>query len=187
VAATLIALCAAVNAILAASPVQAVRLLDGTKVPPSKIERTVVRLMQAGRVTGLAIAVINGGEIVYAEGFGKRNVEQGLPLTTSTVMSGASLTKSVFAYLMMQLVEEKAIDLDRPVEQYLDKPLPEYEEYKDLAGDERYHRITARMLLSIPADFPTGAGLPATRSCVSTSLRARSTPTRAKAFGYCNW
>jgi CubicO group peptidase (beta-lactamase class C family) len=73
--ATLIALCAAVNAILAASPVRAVRLLDGTKVPPSKIERTVTRLMQAGRVTGLAIAVINGGEIVYAEGFGKRNVE----------------------------------------------------------------------------------------------------------------
>jgi CubicO group peptidase (beta-lactamase class C family) len=152
--ATLVALCAPVNAIQAASPVQEVRLLDGTKVPPSKIERTVTRLMQAGRVTGLAIAVINGGEIVYAEGFGKRNVEQGLPLTTSTVMSGASFTKSVFAHLVMQLVDQRAIDLDRPVEQYLDKPLPEYEEYKDLAGDERYHRITARMLLSHTSGFP---------------------------------
>jgi len=33
--------------------------------------------MQAEGVTGLGIAVINGGEIVYAGGFGKRNVEQG--------------------------------------------------------------------------------------------------------------
>jgi CubicO group peptidase (beta-lactamase class C family) len=154
VALTLVALFAAVNTVLAGTTPQEVRLLDGTKIPPAKIERMVTRLMQAGRVTGLAIAVINGGEIVYAEGFGKRNVEQGLPLTASTVMSGASFTKSVFAYMVMQLVEEKTIDLDRPVEQYLDKPLPEYEEYKDLAGDERYHRITARMLLSHTSGFP---------------------------------
>ena len=153
-AVTLVGLGASVNAVRAGLPIQEVRLLDGTKIPPSKIERIVTRLMQAGRVTGLAVAVINGGEIVYTEGFGKRNVEQGLPLTTATVMSGASFTKSVFAYLVMQLVEEKTIDLDRPVEQYLDKPLPEYEEYKDLAGDERYHRITARMLLSHTSGFP---------------------------------
>ena len=69
-------------------------------------------------------------------------------------MSGASFTKSVFAYLVMQLVDEKAIDLDHLVEQYLDKPLPEYGEYKDLAGDERYRRITARMLLSHTSGFP---------------------------------
>src|SRR4029077_2272131 len=49
--ATLVALYATINAILEASPAQAVRLLDGTRVPPSKIERTVTRLMQAGRVT----------------------------------------------------------------------------------------------------------------------------------------
>src|SRR5438552_17081206 len=154
VAVTSVVLGAPINAVRAGSPTQEVRLLDGTKIPPFKIERIVTRLMQAGRGTGLAIAVISSGEIVYAEGFGKRNVEQGLPLTTSTVMSGASFTKSVFAYLVMQLVDEKAIDLDRPVDQYLDKPLPEYEEYKDLAGDERYHRITARMLLSHTSGFP---------------------------------
>ncbi len=151
---TLVASGSAGNAVLAGQPAQEVRLLDGTTIPPAKIERTVTRLMRAGRVTGLAVAVINGGEIVYAGGFGLRNAEQALPLTTSTVMSGASFTKAVFAYLVMQLVEEKAIDLDRPVDQYLDKPLPEYEEYKDLAGDERYHRITARMLLSHSSGFP---------------------------------
>lgn len=145
---------ASANAFQTVPPAQEVRLLDGTKISPAKIERTVTRLMQAGRVTGLAIAVINGGEIVYAEGFGKRSMEQGLPLTPNTVMSGASFTKSVFAYLVMQLVDEKAIDLDRPVYQYLDKPLPEFEEYKDLAGDERYRRITARMLLSHTSGFP---------------------------------
>ena len=77
VAVTSVVLGAPINAVRAGSPTQEVRLLDGTKIPPFKIERIVTRLMQSGRVTGLGFAMINGGEIVYAGGFGKRNVEQG--------------------------------------------------------------------------------------------------------------
>ncbi|PYT21302.1 MAG: hypothetical protein DMG58_32500 [Acidobacteria bacterium] len=76
-AVALLALGACVSAVPAGPPAEEVRRLNGTKIPPSKIERIVTRLMQAEGVTGLGIAVINGGEIVYAGGFGKRNVEQG--------------------------------------------------------------------------------------------------------------
>jgi CubicO group peptidase (beta-lactamase class C family) len=45
------------------------------------------------------------------------------------------------------------LSLDKPIEQYLPKPLPEYPQYKDLASDPRYKRITARMLLSHTSGF----------------------------------
>ena len=103
---------------------------------------------------GLAIAVINGGEIVYMAGFGYRDVEQKLPLTDTTIMYAASLTKAMFAHLVMQLVDDGTIALDTPIGTYLPKPLPSYEKYADLAGDARWKRITPRMLLSHTSGLP---------------------------------
>lgn len=73
-------------------------------------------------------------------------------------MAGASLSKVAFSYLVMQLVASKAIDLDRPVQEYLPKPILDYAEHKDLRGDGRYEKITARMLLSHTTAFPIFAG-----------------------------
>ena len=56
--------------------------------------------------------------------------------------------------MVMQLVEEGVLDLDKPVYQYLPKPLPDYDAYKDLANDLRYQKITARMLLTHTSGFP---------------------------------
>jgi len=56
-------------------------------------------------------------------------------------------------YLVMELVDQGVLDLDKPVYRYLTKPLPEYPKYADLANDERYKRITARMLLSHTSGF----------------------------------
>jgi CubicO group peptidase (beta-lactamase class C family) len=69
-------------------------------------------------------------------------------------MYGASFSKAVFAYLVMQLVQEKRLDLDRALYQYLPKPIPEYEAYHDLAGDERWHQLTARMALTHITGLP---------------------------------
>jgi CubicO group peptidase (beta-lactamase class C family) len=68
-------------------------------------------------------------------------------------MTGASFTKVAFAYMVMQLVQEKLLDLDKPVYQYLPKPQPDYPEYQDLANDARYKKITSRMLLSHTSGF----------------------------------
>ncbi|HEV7620479.1 MAG TPA: serine hydrolase domain-containing protein, partial [Flavisolibacter sp.] len=73
---------------------------------------------------------------------------------TATCFYGASLSKSVFAFLVMQLVDEGKIDLDKPLYSYLPKPLPEYNSYKDLAGDDRWKLITARHCLDHTTGFP---------------------------------
>jgi CubicO group peptidase (beta-lactamase class C family) len=80
--------------------------------------------------------------------------EKNLPLTEDSVMSGASFTKVAFGYLVLQLADQHALDLDKPVYEYLPRPLPEYPQYSDFAGDSRYKKITARMLLSHTSGFP---------------------------------
>lgn len=128
--------------------------LDGTKVSTQDVEQTIKRLMTEAKVTGLNLAVLNNNKITYIKSFGFRNKEEHLPLTENTTMYGASFTKAVFSYMVMQLVAEGILDLDKPVYQYLPKPLPEYEQYKDLVNDERYKLITIRMCLSHSAGFP---------------------------------
>ncbi len=110
--------------------------------------------MRAANVTGVAIAIFNDGKVAYLKAYGVRDKEKNLPLTEDSMMYAASFTKVAFAYMVMQLVEEKLLDLDKPVHQFLPKPLPEYPAYKDLADDPRYQRITARMLLSHTSGFP---------------------------------
>jgi CubicO group peptidase (beta-lactamase class C family) len=131
-----------------------IRRLDGTHISATEIDATVTRLISAAHVTGAGIAILNQGKVVYLKGYGLRDKDKSLPLTPDSVMAAASLTKAAFAYMVMQLVDQRIIDLDRPVYEYLPKPLPEYESYHDLAGDSRYKKITGRMLLSHTAGFP---------------------------------
>ncbi|MDQ0462432.1 CubicO group peptidase (beta-lactamase class C family) [Caulobacter ginsengisoli] len=140
-------------ALLAATPAMA-------KTPtPAQIDAEVARQMAKTGAQGLAVAVIDGGKVRYVQAYGKRNAK-GEPLTRGTVMYGASLTKAVFAYTVMQLVDEKLVDLDASITAYLKKPLPDYTgfgdnyaPYETLAGDERWRRITPRMLLTHSAGF----------------------------------
>ncbi|MEG3788700.1 serine hydrolase domain-containing protein [Lysobacter sp. CCNWLW3] len=137
--------------LLAGCAGQAVR--ESAPLRGAALDREVERLMQAGRVPGLALAVIDQGRIVHLKAYGWRDQEKQLPLTTDTVMYGASITKGEFAYAAMSLVESGRLDLDRSIAHYLPKPLPEYEKYADLAGDERWRKLTPRLLLSHRSGF----------------------------------
>ena len=128
--------------------------LDGSKISGGEIDQTVNRLMKAAEVTGVSLAVFDHGKIAYLKSYGFRDKEKNLPLTVDSVMSAASISKSTFAYMVMQLVDKGLFDLDKPIYQYLPKPLPEYPKYADLANDARYKKITARMLLSHTSGFP---------------------------------
>jgi CubicO group peptidase (beta-lactamase class C family) len=128
--------------------------LDGSKISPSQIDATVTRLMDSDHVPGVGIAIFNHGKLTFLKTYGSRDVEKHLPLTPDSVMTAASLTKASFATMVMQLVQEHVIDLDRPVYEYLPKPLPDYPAYRDLADDPRYKLITMRMLLSHTSGFP---------------------------------
>jgi CubicO group peptidase (beta-lactamase class C family) len=120
---------------------------------PASVDTEVERLMQRENVQGFALAVIDDGAVRHVRAFGKRNVERNLPLTTSTVMYGASLTKTAFAYMVMQLVDEGKLELDKSIATLLPKPLTEYEDYRDLASDERWKQLTPRIILNHTTGF----------------------------------
>jgi CubicO group peptidase (beta-lactamase class C family) len=125
-----------------------VRRFDGTPVSTGHIDREATRLMAAARVRGLAMAVVDDGHVAFTGAWGHRSVEKNLPLKTDTIMYGASLTKLAFAYMVMQLVDEGKVALDRPIADSLPRPLPEYPFYAALNGDERWRMWTPRILLS---------------------------------------
>jgi CubicO group peptidase (beta-lactamase class C family) len=132
---------------------------DGGKLTPAQIDSTVNRLIQAAHVTGAGVALFHRGEIVYLNAYGLRDTEKGLPLTPDSVMTTASLNKSAFATVVMRLVQRGTLDLDRPIEQYLGKPLGDFDRYADLAGDPRTARLTLRILLDHTTGFANFRGL----------------------------
>ena len=131
---------------------------------PPAIAKAAAAAMARTGAKGLAIALIENGRIRSVQAFGARNAT-GAPLTTNTVMYGASLTKTVFATLVMQLAGERRIDLDRPLAFYLAKPLPAYGNldaygnWGDLEGDPRWRSITARHVLTHSTGFANFAFL----------------------------
>ena len=139
--------CAAIAAILAAC----------AGVPAPDLDLQITHLMQRENVQGLAIAIIDDGQVRRVRAFGKRDAARGLPLDTDTVMYGASLTKAAFAYMVLQLVDENLLNLDASIATILPRPLPTYHardhDYRDLAGDERWRLITPRMLLNHASGF----------------------------------
>ena len=129
---------------------------------PLAIDAKVTEAMKTTGGKGLAIAVIDDGKVAYVHAYGVRNAA-GDPLQTDTVMYGASLTKTVFAYTTLKLVDQGKIKLDTPIADDLDKPLVEYDTnaiypdkygpYKDLAGDPRWKLITPRHALTHSTGF----------------------------------
>lgn len=123
------------------------------------IDAKVRELMQRTHAQGLAIAVIDDGQPVHVQAYGVRN-GKGEPLTTDTVMYGASLTKPLFAYTVVRLAQQDRIGLDRPFADLLPRPLPDYagpdiaNRYADwTALDERWRKLTPRIVLTHSTGF----------------------------------
>src|ERR1700744_5803126 len=94
------ALCLSVFAFCAAVAGSAQTIPTG-----AAIDAEVNKIMANTHANGMAVAVIDHGKVGYVHAYGIRNAK-GDPLTTDTVMYGASLTKTVFAYTVMQLVDQ---------------------------------------------------------------------------------
>lgn len=146
-------------ALLPAGWPTALRAAESPLTPPSPALDALARdAMAATGARGLAIAVIDDGQVAEVGAWGERNAK-GEPLTVDTVMYGASLTKAVIGYHAMQLVDAGRLDLDRPLAGYLPKPLPDYGDVEDradwspLADDPRWRQVTARHVLTHSVGF----------------------------------
>ncbi|MFX1355665.1 MAG: serine hydrolase domain-containing protein [Promethearchaeota archaeon] len=84
------------------------------------IENLIINIMKQMQIPGLTIAIIQDGELVYSGGFGARNLEINLPMTENTLFGIGSITKSFTALAIMQLVEQGKIELNSPLNKYID-------------------------------------------------------------------
>ena len=110
--------------------------ISSKDTPPERPD--IPSLLQLASVPGMAIATVHGADVAV-EGFGVRRAGTDEKVTGDTVFAAASLSKPVFASIVMQLTAEGVIDLTRPLASYL--PLPN-------ASDERAKGITATHVLS---------------------------------------
>ncbi|NEU08380.1 beta-lactamase family protein [Flavihumibacter sp. R14] len=139
---------------------QQIKRLDGSTITADSLQRRIVFLMDKAKVKGLELAIFNKNKVVYEQAFGIAN-DANVPLSTSMNIYGASLSKAVFAVLVMKLVEDGILDLDKPLYSYLPRPIYEYpqkkkwqDNYNDLRTDTLYKKITARMCLDHTTGFP---------------------------------
>ncbi len=133
---------------------QQLQRIDGTLVSAPEVERYISAVMDSAGVTGLQMAIISDGKVAYTHAFGLKSRAAGLTPDSETIFSGCSLSKPVFAYLVMQLAEGGELDLDRPLVDYLDKPIEQYPKWADLKGDVRVREITARRVLTHTTGWP---------------------------------
>ena len=97
-------------------------------------------------VLGLSLVLTQGTR--YAQKPKTYIFDLGLGHPEMTVFRAGRLGQPVLAYLVMKLVTDEQFDLDKPLQKYLPRPLPEYPAYSDLKEDSRYKRLTARLILS---------------------------------------
>jgi CubicO group peptidase (beta-lactamase class C family) len=129
-----------------------IRRLDGTTITAADAEVFARKTLEAAHVTGAEIAVLNHGRLAWSGAFGFRRLDPQLPTDRATTTWAASITKSVFATYVMQLVERGEFQLDVPVAKQLPQPLDTYDPYResasDLVHDPQWPSVTPRMLLS---------------------------------------
>lgn len=84
-----------------------------------KLDGIVEELLAKWNVAGMSVALVKDGEVLCARGYGKRDVENDLPMTGETVMPIGSVTKTFTALALGMLADEGKLDWDKPVRSYL--------------------------------------------------------------------
>jgi CubicO group peptidase (beta-lactamase class C family) len=110
------------------------------------LERLIAEAMEEWKIPGLAIAVVQHGDVALVRAYGLRDVEAGLKVTTDTDFTICSITKSFTATGLALLVDERRLDWKKPVRDYI----PEFRLYDAVATD----RVTVRDLLCHHSGLP---------------------------------
>ena len=116
-----------------------------TAMPSSAPAADVGQLMTDAQVPGLSMAVIRNSGIETLTAAGVRNARDAVPVDEHTIFDAASLSKPVFAYAVLQLIDAGALALDTP----LSRHVPDY-----VADDPRASTVTVRHVLSHSSGLP---------------------------------
>jgi CubicO group peptidase (beta-lactamase class C family) len=152
----------ALSGIAALAPISAIaaacRKPSGAWIPSDDFLAELPRIMEAFAVPGVGVAVVEEDEVAWSRAFGVIHALTRTPVDARTVFEDASLSKPVFAYLVLQLVDQGLIDLDRPLVRYR---RPDY-----LADHPWIELITTRDVLRHSTGLPNWRKSPATEKLV---------------------
>ncbi len=112
-----------------------------------EIETLTPQLMDELNVPGVSISIIQNNKIEYSNSFGVADANTEIQVDVKTMFEACSMSKPVFTYLVLKLVEQGKLDLDKPLYNYLSENF--------ICKDEDYpNLITARMILSHTSGLP---------------------------------
>jgi CubicO group peptidase (beta-lactamase class C family) len=137
----------------------------GARAAQDRLDAYVQERMAAWSVPGLALAVVEDGQVTLTRGYGLADREQQRPMTAQTPVAVGSATKPLTATAILQLVEEGRIELDAPVTRYL----PWFN-----LDDPRAAEITVRQLLSHTSGIPASASLTGSQEPDALDRRVRA-------------
>ncbi len=123
---------------------------SGAPVDGAAIDDYVRAKMQAPRIPGAALAIVNGDQTVYLKGYGQAD-PAGDPVTPQTPFVIGSISKAFTSLAVMQLVEARRVDLDAPVQRYLP--------WFRVADPQASAQITVRQLLTMTSGISGGGAL----------------------------
>lgn len=103
-------------------------------------------LMASLSVPGSSLVLIRDAQVAWQRAFGLANSRTGEPVDNDSVFEAGSMSKPVFAYVVLKLCETGVLDLDRPLVTYTNERV--------VAGDTRSDRLTARHVLSHTSGLP---------------------------------
>ncbi len=122
-------------------------LISDFAVVIKNLETLTPQLMDEFKVPGVSISIITDKNISYSKSFGIADANTNVQVNKKTMFEACSMSKPVFAYLVLKLVEQGKLDLDKSLYGYL----PE----KFICEEEDYSKqITARMILSHTSGLP---------------------------------
>jgi CubicO group peptidase (beta-lactamase class C family) len=112
----------------------------------SIIDSSVPLLMKEFNVPGVSLALIRNREIVFSKSFGVKDEKTSAAVNEKTMFEACSMSKTVFAFIVFQLVEQNKLNLDEPLYNYLDESF--------FSEDSVYKKITTRIILSHTSGLP---------------------------------
>ena len=83
------------------------------------LDGRVREILNRHPAVGFGLAIVRGGRLEQFHGHGYADIATGEPIAEDTVFRIASITKTLTAIAIMQLVEQGVVDLDAPAQDYL--------------------------------------------------------------------
>jgi CubicO group peptidase (beta-lactamase class C family) len=117
-----------------------------TNYPFAGLDTTFEKILKDWHTAGFAVAVVEKNKIIYAKGFGYRDIEKKLPVTPNTLFAIGSCTKAFTASILGILQKDDKVNFDKPVRDYL----PELKFY----NDNMNNNIIVRDLMSHRTGLP---------------------------------